>query len=104
MLSYKTFVIVRTFYLFTGDIKMHIFQTKPGQCKVKFKPNTKFDFIDRAAVGDIEAAAFLAEGYLTGKYECEINHEKARKWATYASNHGSELAANVLEELKKSGQ
>ncbi len=80
---------------------MHIFQTKPGQNKIKHKPNTKFDFIDRAAVGDLDAAGYLAEGYLKGKYECEVNKDKARKWASYAAKHGNELAKQVLEELDK---
>jgi TPR repeat protein len=55
--------------------------------------------IDKAALGDIEAAGLLAEGYQTGKYECEKNLAKAKKWATYAAKHGDERAKKVLETL-----
>ena len=61
----------------------------------------KFDLIDKAAIGDLEAAGLLAEGYLKGKYECEKNPAKAKKWATYAAKKGDERAKKVLEELEK---
>lgn len=68
--------------------------------KVKFTPGTKFDLIDRAAAGEVEAAGLLAEGYAKGRYECELNQIKAMKWAKYAASKGDELGARVLEELK----
>jgi TPR repeat protein len=80
---------------------MRIFESKPGAQMVHHTPNTKFDFIDRAAAGEIEAAALLAEGYLKGIYECEKNEEKALKWARYAAKHGSELGQTVVEMIVK---
>ena len=59
----------------------------------------KFDLIDKAALGDVEAAGHLAEGYLKGLHECEVNHAKAKKWATYAAKRGDERAQQVLNEL-----
>ena len=59
----------------------------------------KFDLIDKAALGDIEAAGFLAEGYQKGLYECEVSAAKAKKWATYAAKRGDERAQKVLDEL-----
>lgn len=67
--------------------------------KVHHTPNTKFDFIDRAAAGEIEAAALLAEGYLKGIYECEKNEAKALKWGRYAAKHGSALGQEIVEIL-----
>lgn len=64
-------------------------------------PDTKYDFIDRAAAGEIEAAAMLAEGYLKGIYECEKNDAKALKWGRYAAKHGSALGKQVVEVLEK---
>lgn len=54
--------------------------------------------IDKAAKGDIDAAAKLAEAYCTGKYG-DKNHIKAKKWADYAVKHGSSLAKEVLSKL-----
>ena len=59
----------------------------------------KFDLIDKAALGDVEAAGHLAEGYLKGLHECEINAAKAKKWATYAAKRGDERAQKVLDAL-----
>ncbi|MEE1114179.1 MAG: hypothetical protein UHN88_03795 [Eubacterium sp.] len=78
---------------------MKIFMPGKTINKVKHTPNTKFDFIDRAAAGELEAAAMLAEGYLKGKYECEVNVEKARKWASYAAKRGNELGFRILREI-----
>lgn len=59
----------------------------------------KFDLIDKAALGDIEAAGHLAEGYLKGLHECEVSPAKAKKWATYAAKRGDIRAQQVLEAL-----
>ena len=76
-----------------------MYNTKLLTRKGFFITMNKFDLIDKAAWGDIEAAGLLAEGYQTGKYECEKNLAKAKKWATYAAKHGDERAKKVLETL-----
>ena len=43
--------------------------------------------IDRAAKGDIDAAAELAEAYFSGKYG-DKNPIKGKKWADYDAKHG----------------
>lgn len=81
---------------------MRIFEIESGKIpKIHHTPNTKFDFIDRAASGEIEAAAYLAEGYLKGIYECEKNIEKALKWGRYAAKHGSVRGQEVVEIIMK---
>lgn len=80
---------------------MEIFEKSTEEIRIKTTPNTKFDFIDRAAAGEIEAAALLAEGYLKGIYECEQNEAKALKWGRYAAKHGSELGQAVVDALEK---
>ena len=57
------------------------------------------DLIDKAGRGSIEAAEAIAEGYLKGSFEGKPNLVKARKWASYAAKHGSELAADILAQL-----
>lgn len=79
---------------------MRIIENKTGVLKIHHTPNTKYDFIDRAAAGEVEAAALLAEGYLKGIYECEKNADKALKWGSYAARKGSALGAEVVEALK----
>lgn len=79
---------------------MRIIENTSGKNIPKNKPDTKYDFIDRAAAGDIEAAARLAEGYLKGLYECEKNDAKALKWGRYAARHGSALGKQVVEKLE----
>ncbi len=59
----------------------------------------KFALIDKAAMGDIDAAAYLAEGYLRGIYGCEKSPEKAMKWAKYAAKHDNEKAKFVLQQI-----
>ena len=54
--------------------------------------------IDKAARGDIEAAAALAEGYMKGSFG-EKNIEKALKWGRYAAKRGDRKAAELLEML-----
>jgi|GEM_PF-3522359 TPR repeat protein len=56
----------------------------------------KYDLIDRAAAGSIEAAADLAEGYWKGTHDCEKNPRKAQKWAGYAAKHGNKKAQDIL--------
>ncbi len=76
---------------------MQIFEDN-NKKPVKAKPGTQYDLIDRAASGDVEAAAKLAEGYLKGLYECEKNPAKGKKWAQYAAKKGSALGQQLLEE------
>lgn len=78
---------------------MRIIENKTGVVKIHHTPNTKYDFIDRAAAGDVEAAALLAEGYLKGIYECEKNPKKALKWGKYAAGKGSGLGKEVVRAL-----
>lgn len=58
------------------------------------------DLIDKAGKGSIEAAEAIAEGYFKGSFDGKPNAVKARKWASYAAKHGSELAAEIMEKLK----
>ena len=62
-----------------------------------------FQLIDAAALGSIEAAAELGEGYLKGSFDGTKNYEKAFKWSCYAAKRGSERAAEVITELKQLG-
>jgi TPR repeat protein len=64
----------------------------------KLKKLSMLDLIDKAAKGSIDAAAELAEAYLTGKYG-DKNPAKAKKWANYAAKRGSKLAEEVLAKL-----
>ncbi len=61
------------------------------------------DLIDKAGKGSIEAAEAIAEGYFKGTFDGKKNYAKARKWASYASKHGSDLAAEILERLDEEG-
>ena len=56
--------------------------------------------IDLAAIGSIEAAADLAEGYWKGAFGEAPNREKAHKWAKYAAKRGNEKARQLLSELE----
>ena len=57
----------------------------------------QLELIDLAAKGNIEAAAALAEGYLTGAFDGTVHPEKGRKWARYAAKKGSQKAADLLQ-------
>ena len=57
------------------------------------------DLIDKAGRGSIEAAEAIAEGYFKGSFDGKPNRVKAKKWASYAAKHGSELAAEILDKL-----
>lgn len=56
--------------------------------------------IDKAARGDIEAAAELGEGYMKGTFGSK-NMEKALKWTSYAAKRGDVKAAELLKEIEK---
>ncbi len=56
--------------------------------------------IDRAARGDIDAAADLGEGYIKGSFGEKPNPVKALKWCRYAAKHGSIKAAEILREIE----
>ena len=56
------------------------------------------DLIDKAGKGSIEAAEQIAVGYFKGEFG-EKNPAKAKKWASYAAKHGSEVAAEILNKL-----
>jgi TPR repeat protein len=62
------------------------------------KKQKLLDLVDRAGKGSIEAAEEIAEGYYYGHFG-DKNYVKARKWASYAAKHGSDLAAEILERL-----
>ncbi len=69
--------------------------------EVEVPKSEKFDLIDKAAKGDVDACAVLAEGYAKGTHDCEVNLAKARKWALYAAKKGSEKAAALLAEMDR---
>ena len=62
-----------------------------------------FDLIDKAALGDVEAAGEIAEGYFLGTFEEVPNYAKAAKWSHYAAKKGNKKGIFVQEELKKMG-
>lgn len=62
------------------------------------KKQKLLDLIDKAGKGSIEAAEKIAAGYYNGDFG-EKNFAKAKKWASYAAKHGSEIAAEILEKL-----
>ena len=76
-------------------------QLKSQGVKVEVPKSEKFDLIDKAARGDVEAAFLLAEGYAKGTRDCEKSPEKARKWAGYAAKRGNEDAQRLLLSLGK---
>jgi TPR repeat protein len=76
-------------------------QLKSQGIKVDVPKSEKFDLIDKAARGDVEAAFFLAEGYAKGTRDCEKSPEKAKKWAGYAAKRGNEDAKKLLLSLGK---
>ena len=57
------------------------------------------DLIDKAGKGSIEAAEAIAEGYFKGSFDGKKNLEKAKKWAAYAAQHGSDRAAEIHAKL-----
>lgn len=62
------------------------------------KKQKLLDLIDKAGKGSIEAAEEIAVGYFKGEFG-EKNPAKAKNWASYAAKHGSEVAAEILENL-----
>ncbi|MBE5995868.1 MAG: hypothetical protein E7240_00760 [Lachnospiraceae bacterium] len=75
----------------------------PDEVVITPEKQKLFDLIDRAAVGDLEAAGEIAEGYFLGTFEDVPNYEKARKWSHYAAKKGNAKGIFVQEELKKLG-
>ena len=63
------------------------------------KKQKLLDLIDKAGKGSIEAAEQIAEAYFTGSLEDKPNLVKAKKWASYAAKHGSEIAEEILSKL-----
>ena len=63
-----------------------------------FNELSMINLIDQAAKGNVEAAEKVAEAYFTGKYG-DKNPAKAKKWASYAAKHGSELAKEIMSKL-----
>jgi TPR repeat protein len=62
------------------------------------KKQKLLDLIDKAGKGSIEAAEEIAVGYFKGDFG-EKNPAKAKKWASYAAKHGSEVAAELLTRI-----
>ncbi len=63
----------------------------------------QFELIDQAALGNIEAAADLGEGYFKGLFDAPPNYRKAKKWSVYAAKRGSVKALIIMAELEKLG-
>ena len=61
----------------------------------------QWKLIEKAALGSIEAAEMLGEGYLNGAFEGKIRPDKAKKWSSYAAKHGSVRAAEILRILEE---
>ena len=62
------------------------------------KKQKLLDLIDKAGKGSIEAAEKIAVGYYKGDFG-EKNLTKAKKWASYAAKHGSEVAEGLMGKL-----
>ncbi len=62
------------------------------------KKQKLLDLIDKAGKGSIEAAEKIAVGYYKGSFG-DKNPAKAKKWASYAAKHGSEVAQELLGKL-----
>ncbi len=56
----------------------------------------RMNLIDRAARGDVEAAADLGIAYLEGTLDVPANTEKGLKWCRYAAKRGSKRAADAM--------
>ncbi len=68
------------------------------QLQKKLGKMALFVLVDAAAKGNIEAAEKVALGYYSGEFG-EKNLAKAKKWASYASKHGSAAAKELLAKL-----
>lgn len=64
------------------------------------KKQKLLDLIDKAGKGSIDAAEQIAVGYFKGEFG-EKNPAKAKKWASYAAKHGSEVAQQILDDLNR---
>ncbi len=76
-----------------SEIKETVVKTEVDDSKM-----AQLNLIDAAAKGNIEAAEKLAIGYFNGEFG-EKNTAKAKKWATYASKHGSKAAKELLDKI-----
>ncbi len=64
----------------------------------KIKKLKLMKYVDAAAKGSIDAAEKLSLGYYDGSFG-EKNLSKAKKWALYASKHGSSAAKELLKKI-----
>ena len=69
-----------------------------AELEKKYKKMSLLMLIDQAAKGNIDAAEKVAIGYYSGEFG-DKNPAKAKKWASYASKHGSSAAADLLTKL-----
>lgn len=56
------------------------------------------ELIDKAAAGDLDAIAELAESYYNGTYG-QKNLAKAEKWCFYAARKGNARAIALMEKI-----
>lgn len=83
---------------FAKEEKLQRYIYLKEQLKKKLGKLTLLSLIDAAARGNIEAAEKVALGYYSGEFG-EKNLPKAKKWASYASKHGSEAAKELMTKL-----
>ncbi len=83
---------------FAKEEKHDRYQFLKAELEKKYKKMALLTLIDMAARGNIEAAEKVALGYYSGDYG-DKNLAKAKKWASYASKHGSDAARKLLSEL-----
>ncbi len=81
--------------IFTEELEM--VRAAAEKCLLRER---RFSLIDRAARGDVDAAAELGCAYFDGSLGEAPNPEKGAKWCRYAAKRGSRKAA---EALKKAG-
>ncbi len=83
---------------FAKEEKHERYKYLKAQLEKKLGKIALLNLIDGAARGNIEAAEKVALGYYNGTFG-EKNFAKAKKWASYASKHGSEAAKELLGKL-----
>ncbi len=58
------------------------------------------ELVDKASLGDVDAAAQIAQGYLSGIFG-KKNYEKALKWGRYAARKGNEQAKSTVAKAEE---
>ncbi len=98
VLSYENNPVQQREVHFEKEEKHERYLYLKAELTKKLNKLSMLELIDKAARGNIDAAAELAEAYFTGKYG-DKNPAKAGKWAGYAAKKGSSSAKELLAKL-----